>query len=184
MRNKKGTGLLLFMALFTSIMSFAQLKPNQTFNTQKMKEYILLIRLPLSYGPKQAQAVREKWTTLINQWKAEGIFVTSFIGPADGYVITGVDKTVAKASIVSNDSRFISNIIINATDIEHSVQLAKLCPILDQGGTIEIRETQPRTELTNKDIIRNLYEHILNNRKIELLNDIISPDYVGIGGVK
>jgi predicted ester cyclase len=184
MQNKKRTGLFLFATLFISIVAFAQLKSDQPIKTEKMKEYILLIHLPLSYGPAQAQAVREQWKTLIDQWKTDGIFVTSFIAPTDGYVVTGEDKNVAKKSIVSNDTKVISNIIIKATDIEQATKLAQLCPILNQGGTVEVRETQPRPETTNKEIIRNLYENILNNRKIELLNDIISPDYVGIGGVK
>ncbi|MEO6302862.1 MAG: ester cyclase [Bacteroidia bacterium] len=38
--------------------------------------------------------------------------------------------------------------------------------------------------IKNKDTIRGLYENILNNRKIELLNDLISSDYIGIRGEK
>ncbi|GAA4302970.1 hypothetical protein GCM10023143_05820 [Compostibacter hankyongensis] len=165
-----------------SIVAFSQKK--ELIKTEKMKEYILLIRLPIGYGPTQAQAVRTQWTTLTDQWKADGIFVTSFIAPTDGYVVTGKDRNVAKKSIVSNNTKVISNIIVKATDIEQATKLAQQCPILNQGGTVEVRETQPRPETTNKEIIRNLYENILNNRKIELLNDVISPDYVGIGGVK
>lgn len=149
-----------------------------------MKEFLLLIRLPLSYGPTQAQAVKAQWTILTDQWKKDRIFVTSFIAPPDGYVVTGKDKNVTTKSIVSDDTNVISNIIIKATDIEQATKLAQLCPILNQDGTVEIREIQPRDETTNKEIIRNLYENILNNRKIELLNDVISPDYVGIGDAK
>lgn len=36
----------------------------------------------------------------------------------------------------------------------------------------------------NKETIRGLYENILNNRKMELLKDLISEDYVGIRGDK
>ncbi len=31
----------------------------------------------------------------------------------------------------------------------------------------------------NKEVIRDLYENILNNRRLELLKDIVSPDFVG-----
>jgi predicted ester cyclase len=184
MQKKNMTGLLLSAMLFTSIVAFAQLELNQPVKTEKMKEYILLIRLPLSYGPTQAQAVRTQWTTLTDQWKTDGIFVTSFVAPTDGYVVAGEDKIVEKKSIDSNDTKLISSIVIKATDIEQAAKLAQLCPVLSQGGTVEVRETQARPETANKEIIRNLYENILNNRKIELLNDIISPDYEGIGGVK
>ena len=187
MQFKTKTRLLLFAIILNGITAFAQINSNHlsnTLNSKKMKEYTLLIRLPLNYGPVQAQAVRAQWTALTDQWKTDGIFVTSFIAPTDGYVVTGKDKNVVKKSIVSNDTKVISNIIVKATDIEQATKLAQLCPILNQGGTVEVRETQPRPETTNKEIIRNLYENILNNRKTELLNDIIFPDYVGIGGVK
>src|SRR6476660_5948489 len=187
MQLKTKAGLFLSAIMLTGIMAFAQTNPNQSVNnsnSKKMKEYILIIRLPLSYGPAQAQAVRPQWTSLIDQWKMENIFVTSFIAPTDGNVVAGKDKNVSKTAIVSNDTKVISNIIIKASDIEQATKLAQLCPILSQGGTVEVRETQTRPEITNKEIIRNLYENILNNRKIELLDGIISPDYVGIGGIK
>jgi predicted ester cyclase len=186
MLYKTSAGLLLSAFILHGTAAFAQSNSNRlsnTLNSEKMKEYILIIRLPLSYGPTQAQAVRGQWTTLTDQWKTEGRFVTSFIAPTDGYVVTGKDKNVARKSIVSDDTKVISSIIIKATDMEQATELAQLCPILDQGGTVEVRETQPRPEATNKEIIRNLYENILNNRKMELLNDVIAPDYTGIGAV-
>lgn len=152
-----------------------------------MQEYILLVRLPITYGPEQAGAVRAQWTALTDQWKADGIFVTSFIAPAEGYVVSGA--TAEKGQVVSNELRIVSNIILRAPNLEAALALAKKCPILEQGGTVEVRECQPRPvadtsgqeEITNKKIVKNLYEHILNNRKFELLNDIISPEYTGIG---
>ena len=36
----------------------------------------------------------------------------------------------------------------------------------------------------NKDIVRSVFEQSLNNRKFELLNDLISPGYAGVGGTK
>ena len=182
--TKTIAGTFLSALLLTSTIAFAQVTSTQFIKTEKMKEYLLLIRLPLSYGPEQADAVRAQWTALTDQWKANGIFVTSFVAPTDGYVITGKDRNIEQKSIVSNDTKLVSNIIIRAADIQQATKLAQQCPILNQSGTVEIRETQPRTETTNKEIIRNLYENILNNRKTELLNEVISPDYVGIGGVK
>lgn len=191
MQKKKRTGPLLFAMLFTSIVAFAQLKSNQPFKTEKMKEYILLIRLPLEYGSEQASAVRAKWKTLTDQWKEDGIFVTSFIFPGESHVVLGNGKVVNE-EVVSNDLRVISTIIIRTENFEEALSLAKKCLILEQGGTVEVREVQPRSEikiftteeLRNREIIRNLYENILNNRKYDLLENIISPDYTGIGNVE
>lgn len=45
---------------------------------------------------------------------------------------------------------------------------------------IKNKEDNMSTIQKNKEIIRNVYDHSLNNRNFELLKDIISDDYVGI----
>jgi steroid delta-isomerase-like uncharacterized protein len=40
------------------------------------------------------------------------------------------------------------------------------------------------SEAKNKESIRNLYENILNNRHLEMLNELISENYVGVRGEK
>lgn len=175
----------------TGYMAFAQVKSDQLIKTEKMQEYILLIRLPLNYGPEQASAVRAQWTSLTDQWKTEGIFVTSFVFPSESYVVSGNDN-VANGEVISNGLRVISSLIIKASGFDEALLLAKKCPILKQGGTVEVREVQPRPEiktfspeeLRNKKIIRRLYEDVLNHRKYELLDSIISPDYAGIGNIE
>jgi len=109
-----------------------------------MKEFLLIIRLPLSYGPEDAASVRGNWNALTEKWKSKGIFVTSFIAPADGVVVEGKDRNATKKAIVSSGTKVISNLIIRTTDMERAVHLAKMCPILDQDGTVEVREVQPR----------------------------------------
>jgi steroid delta-isomerase-like uncharacterized protein len=99
---------------------------------------------------------------------------------------------VVNEEVISNDLRVISSIVVKALNFEAALALAKKCPILEQGGTVEVREVQPgpeiktftTEELRNKEIIRHLYENILNNRKYELLDSVISPDYTGIGNVE
>ena len=129
--------------LLTGIVAFAQAKSNQLIKTEKMKKYILLIRLPLNYGPEQASAVRARWTALTDQWKADGIFVTSFVFPSESYVVSG-NGNVANEEVIANGLRVISCLIIKASNFEEALLLAKKCPILGQGGTVEVREVQPR----------------------------------------
>lgn len=178
---------ILFAILLAGNLSVLQVNTNHTtnnFKSEKMKEYILLIHLPLNYGPEEAQEVREQWTALTNQWKAEGIFVTSFIFPGESHVVTGKKKIAREEAVVSGNTKLISSIVIKATGFDQAVKLAQMCPVLDQGGTIEIREVQLRPESINKKIIRNLYENILNNRNYDLLDDLISNDYTGARGEK
>lgn len=160
----------------------------------EFKEYILLVRLPLNYGPDKAKEVREKWNTLLDKWKENGPYVTSFVYPNDGYLVTGSEKSVTNEGVVSNNFKLVSNMILKAANYEAALELAKKCPVLEQGGMIEVREIQPRpksNQQTNtsslakhKTIIRNLYEGILNTGKLELLKEIISEEYTGVRGEK
>lgn len=153
-----------------------------------MKRYILLIRLPFSYGAEDAAAVRPQWNNLTDRWKADGTFVTSFVFPGEGYVVSS-KGSVSDERAISGSLTVISSIVINALNFEAAVMLAKECPILEQGGTVEVREILPQPEfktptqqeLKNKEIIGHLYEHILNNRRYALLDTVISPDYEGTG---
>lgn len=192
MRKIKHLGYCLAVAAFFSPCLQLKAQTNRSINNQTskqilMKEFILLIRLPINYGPAEAANVRESWNKLTDKWRAENIFVTSFVFPDEGYVVSS-DKTAKKESVVSDDVKMISSIIVRAVTMEDALLLAKACPVLEQGAKIEVRETKPQlqqiTEVQNKETIRNLYEHILNDRKTELLDELISPDYVGLNGAK
>lgn len=46
------------------------------------------------------------------------------------------------------------------------------------------KEYHMHTKENNKEIVQKIYEQALNKRKLELLNDYVSPDFVGIAGKK
>lgn len=108
------------------------------------KDFILLVYLPLDYGTEDAKEVRPDWDRLLERWKTEGIYVTSFVYPVKGYLISGQEKVISEGSLVSDSLRLISSLIIKAPDYEEAVALASNCPVLAQGGTVEVREVQPR----------------------------------------
>lgn len=110
----------------------------------ELKEYILLVRLPLNYGPDDAKAVRGQWNSLLDKWKGDRTYITSFVYPNDGYIVQGADKSVTNRTVVSDNYKLVSNLILRAVDYEQAVELAKMCPVLQQGGMIEVREIQPR----------------------------------------
>ncbi|MES2388588.1 MAG: YciI family protein [Bacteroidota bacterium] len=142
--------------LFISASFFSQAKENQTSAklpkvkmetpNSELKEYILLVRVPLSYGPEQAKEVREQWNALLDKWKADGTFITSYVYPSDGYLVTGAEKSVTKESYTAGSFKLVSNMILNAPNYEAALELAKKCPVLAQGGVIEVREIQPRVK--------------------------------------
>ena len=112
--------------------------------TTQMKEFILFVRVPVTYTTEQAKAVNPEWTLVTDKWKADGIFVTSFVCPYDSYVISGTERSVKKETVVANNQKIVSNIILLAENLEKAVELAKTCPVLQYGGSIEVRAVQPR----------------------------------------
>jgi uncharacterized protein YciI len=154
MKTPKAINFFLFVLLLLHTHVFSQVATNQSSTLKKeikmdnqineFKEYILLVRLPLNYEPENAKEVREQWNTLLEKWKADGTYVTSFVYPNDGYLVTGSEKSVTREGVVSNNFKLVSNMILRAANYEAALELAKQCPVLKQGGMIEVREIQPR----------------------------------------
>ena len=114
-----------------------------------MKEYSFLVRVPVSYSKEQATAANEKWNSLLNQWKTDSIYIISFPFPTDGYVVAGKDKAVRKETVIADNLKVVSNIFLRAKTMEEATALAKSFPILEYGGTVEIREILPRPVTAN-----------------------------------
>jgi hypothetical protein len=113
-----------------------------------MAEFILLVRVPVNYTTELAQEVNPKWDVVLDNWKSAGIFVTSYVFPSNGYILSGESRSVKNESVVSENVKVVSSIILLATDLEQAMLLARDCPVLDYGGTIEVREIRPRPSLT------------------------------------
>ncbi|MFC6100547.1 YciI family protein [Olivibacter domesticus] len=126
--------------------SYAQIDNSKTKMKEmtKMKEFSLLVRVPLNYSTEQAKAVGPEWTKVIDNWKKEGVYVYSFAFPGESYVVAGVGKLVKKEPVVANNLRVVSNVILRASGIENALKLAKDCPILVYGGSVEVREIPSR----------------------------------------
>ena len=105
-----------------------------------MKEFSLLVRVPVSYTSEQVKAAGPKWDALLDKWKADSIYIISFPFPGEGYIVSGAEKSIKKGAVISENLRVVSNLFIRAINIESAVDLAKACPILDFGGSVEVRE--------------------------------------------
>lgn len=101
------------------------------------------MRVPEDYTTEQAKAVNPKWEQVVDKWKGDGVFVTSYVFPRDSYVVSGAERQVKKEFVVSDHLKVVSSIILRASNMEDAVELAKNCPVLDFGGSIEVREIPP-----------------------------------------
>ncbi|MES2373792.1 MAG: hypothetical protein V4557_14525 [Bacteroidota bacterium] len=133
-----------------SFKTYAQANTSQSQTeikkTTKMKEFILVVRLPVAYT-KQLPEVNEKWAKLLQKWKADNVYVISFVFPAEGYILSGPEITTKKEFVVANNTRVVSTIVLLATDMEAAIELARACPIFGFGGTVEVREVPQRPPL-------------------------------------
>ena len=109
-----------------------------------MKEFILLVQGPVSYSPETAKAVGPQWDIVTNKWKEENRFVISHVFPGESFIISGTERTTGSGPTVSNNLKQVSCIVLRAADMQDAIAQAKLCPVLDHGGAIEVREAPPR----------------------------------------
>jgi hypothetical protein len=115
--------LLIALLLFTSTAK----------NTQHMKAFIVLVKVPNTYTTELAKSVNPQWEKTIADWKASGHYITSFAYP-------GESKVIASGTTEKENMKQVSSILLRAENIDEATELAKACPILKYGGSVEIRE--------------------------------------------
>lgn len=125
--------------LFYAAIACAQTKtvPSEKIN---MKQFSLLVRVPLTYSSDQAKSVNPQWDKLLEEWKTKGVYVISFAFPGESYTVSGAEKVVKKEVVLSGDLKVVSNIVLQAETMEAVLEWAKQCPVLPYGGKIEVRE--------------------------------------------
>jgi hypothetical protein len=108
---------------------------------QKMKAFVVLVKVPLTYTTALALSVNSKWEKTIAGWKASGHYITSYAFPGEkSSVISDTARVISTEMVSSEGKRQVSNILLRAATLEEAIELAKACPVLDHGGSVEVRE--------------------------------------------
>lgn len=142
--------ILVICSMFVSCKTLAQVTADTSQSkSKKMKQFSLLVRVPGSYNGEQAKAVSPQWDKLIEKWKADGVYILSFAFPGESYTVSGTEKTIKKETVLSDNLKVVSNVVLQAENIEQALELSKLCPILPFGGTVEVREIPKALQQTN-----------------------------------
>lgn len=118
-----------------SSMSFDQLQQKS-----KMRQFSLLVRVPISYTSENAKTAFPDWEKLIEDWKSSNVYVLSFAFPGDSFTVSGPDKIPGQEPVLSGSLRVVSNIVLQTESFQQAVDQAKRCPILAYGGSVEVRE--------------------------------------------
>ncbi|SDR57154.1 Uncharacterized conserved protein [Rhizobiales bacterium GAS113] len=106
-----------------------------------MSEFTYLFRGGfVSASPEQMQKTMEKWLAWREELAAKGHIKDL------GIPLEGTGKVVQGSKRVVNDGPYAETkdiingfMLIEAEDLPHAVEIAKTCPILDGGGSVEVR---------------------------------------------
>ena len=111
----------------------------------KLKEFMLLFR----FEPTQAEPAQEQENEMHKQWgafiggvAAQGKLVSTHQLGFEGRQI-GAGQTVDEGIHIAEKQTTGGNMVLMAASMDEAVDLAKKCPILSMGGTVEVRDIVP-----------------------------------------
>jgi hypothetical protein len=109
-----------------------------------MSEFTLLFRgRDRSASPDQARQTAQKWVAWFKELGERGQMKDPG-HPLDqtGAVIAGSSRVVHDGPFAEAKDVVGGYIVVEATDLQHAVALSKGCPILDVGGSVEVRPVE------------------------------------------
>jgi len=109
-----------------------------------MSEFTFLFRgRDTSASPEQMQKTTEKWVAWFKELGAKGhIKDPGHPLEATGKVVKGKDKVVNDGPYAEAKDIVGGYTLIEARDLDQAVEISKGCPILEVGGSVEVRPIQ------------------------------------------
>jgi hypothetical protein len=109
---------------------------------KNQNEFMLVFRFnpTADYQPTPAEmeASHQQWGEFIGQIAMQEKFVSTnqlgFVG-----LQISADKSVAEGIYVANNETLGGNMIVKAGSLAEAAEMAKGCPILSMGGSVEVR---------------------------------------------
>lgn len=110
---------------------------------ENLKDFMLIFRMEINpnYKPSQDELTQMKtaWGGWIGSIAQKARLVSSHQLGFEGKLISN-QKNIDPLSF-NNGKSISGNLVLKATDINEATEVAKNCPILVAGGTVEIRST-------------------------------------------
>jgi len=109
-----------------------------------MSEFTYLFRgRDTTASPEQMQKTMEKWVVWFKELDAKG-HLKEAGHPLEhtGKVVKGKQKIVNDGPYAEAKDVVGGYIVVEAKDLLHAVELSKGCPILEAGGSVEVRPIQ------------------------------------------
>ncbi len=109
-----------------------------------MSEFTYLFRGRKTSGsPEEMQKHFEKWAAWFKELSAKG-HIKDIGHPLEGVgkLVKGKQKTVTDGPFAEAKDVVGGFTLVEARDLEQAVELSKGCPILEVGGSVEVRPIQ------------------------------------------
>ena len=109
-----------------------------------MSEFTYLFRgRDVAASPEQMQKTTQKWVAWFKDLGAKG-HLKNPGHPLEntGKVVAGKQKAVSDGPYAEAKDVVGGYIVVEASDLHQAVELSKECPILDVGGSVEVRPNQ------------------------------------------
>jgi hypothetical protein len=112
----------------------------------EMSEFVYLFRTTEEArqqamgAPERAQRALQAWLTWIRDLEAKG-HLKDPGQPLDvsGQVVRGKDRVIADGPYVEAKDLVLGFLVVQARDLDEAVELSRGCPMLDGGGSVEVR---------------------------------------------
>ncbi len=108
-----------------------------------MKEFVLLFRRPeydsSNVSPQEMQALAKKWHDWFDGISSQGKLVSSGQRLAMEGKVLKAGGVVTDGPFVEIKERLGGFVVVKAESLDEATTLAHGCPVIDQGGSVEIR---------------------------------------------
>ena len=109
------------------------------------KEFMLLFRFEPTNEqstPEQLQQMQKQWGEFIGTIAMQGKLVNTYQLGFEGNQIFA-DQTTKEGIQIAEGQTLSGNMVLKAESLEVATELAKKCPILIMGGSVEVRSLIP-----------------------------------------
>jgi len=111
----------------------------------QVKEFMLMFRFEPTNDqptPEQLQEMQKQWGAFIGTIAMQGKLVSTYQLGFEGTQIFA-DHSTKEGFYIAEGQTLSGNMVLKAQSIEVATELAKNCPILLMGGSVEVRNLIP-----------------------------------------
>ncbi len=113
---------------------------------EQKTEFMLVFRFEPNFDHQPTTAelgeMHQQWGAFIGNLAIQEKLISTHQLGFEGKQIFA-DRTVTSGVCVANKQIVGGNMLIKANDLDKAVEIAKHCPILEMGGSVEVRVIQP-----------------------------------------